>query len=74
MKEESPAALPSRITAWNTDITEKKSLMFTVSKTLVGSELFSCSADVVVINSNSQNSLGAALAEFDLQPLTSADF
>lgn len=38
MKAESPAALPLRITAWNTDITENKDLMFTVSKTSVGSD------------------------------------
>lgn len=69
MKAESPAALPPRSTAWNTDITENKNLMFTVSKTSVGSDLFSFSADVVVINRNSQGTLGAALAE--IIPLTS---
>lgn len=69
MKAESPAALPPRTTAWNTDITENKNLMFTVSKTSVGSDLFSFSADVVVINRNSQGTLGVALAE--IIPLTS---
>lgn len=46
--------------------------MFTVSKTSVGSDLFSSTADVVVINRNSQGALGAALAE--IMPLTLADF
>lgn len=50
IKAKSPAALPSRITAWNADVTEKKNLMFTVSKTSVGSDLFSSSAEAVVIN------------------------
>ena len=72
MKAESPAALPPTITACNADITENKNLMFTGSKTSVGSDLFSSSADVVVINRNSQDTLGAALTE--IMPLTSADF
>lgn len=67
-----PASLTPRITAWNTDITGKKNLMFIVSRTSVGSDLFSSSADVVVINRNSQGTLGAALAE--IMPLTLADF
>lgn len=45
--------------------------MFTVSKTSVGSDLLSSSADVVVINRNSQCALRAALAE--ITPLTLAE-